>query len=141
MKPKMRVPPQPLAELQARYPKAVEDIYDQDSIVLGVAKPPSSNHKHIFECEDGWRLIVSRERSVKGELFLHLSASFCIPSAVHDRFEAFKKTREFTGVDAIVAETCRLVEERFRAISGDHKPMEFIGFTANFVPHWMRKDG
>ena len=65
--------PEPGFLLTKRYKDAVQRIY----LLKEMDGPnrPSINRKHVFDFQDGLRLIVSRERCDDGEVILHWSAS------------------------------------------------------------------
>jgi hypothetical protein len=67
--------PQPIDILQARFPKAIDHAHN---IFEDIRKPAkewaSSDRAHVFDFEDGMRLIVSRD--LADEEFIHVSASF-----------------------------------------------------------------
>lgn len=64
-----------LTALRARYPAAVAEIVNQADVVSGKVQSPSGDPVHVFDTPDGWRLIVSRERTPDGTVGVHLSAS------------------------------------------------------------------
>jgi hypothetical protein len=62
---------EPLRKMRERYPKALEDVYDAESINLGVMAPPGDQRKHVFDFHDGIRIVVSRDSLLDGR-FLHV---------------------------------------------------------------------
>jgi len=69
--------PRALAVQRRRYPAAIVDIFDhQEGLPSALAgELRRIDPVHVFDFEDGLRLIVSRERTLNGRLHLHLSAS------------------------------------------------------------------
>lgn len=65
--------PETIEEMRARYPAAVADIYDVES--LGTVRPPGMQRRHVFDYTDGLRLIVSTDRLSDGQVVSHFSAS------------------------------------------------------------------
>jgi hypothetical protein len=67
--------PESLAQLQARFAQALSPVYDVASegqaTMLGIGK----KRKHVFDCENGIRAIVSLDRNQAGETLLHISFS------------------------------------------------------------------
>ena len=60
--------------LEARFAAAFEGVYDADEIRRGDVKRPGQQRRHVFDFEDGMRMIVSRER-MGAECVVHVSAS------------------------------------------------------------------
>jgi hypothetical protein len=74
-----RVPfaPEPLARLRGRYSAALNPLVDHRDVGRGDwGPPPSGDAPHVFDTEDGMRLIVSRERFLDGREGVHISVSF-----------------------------------------------------------------
>ena len=73
--------PEPLERLQARFSAAIATEWDADDLTRKrLANPdhpdrPGQCRTHVFDTEDGYRLIISRERSQSEGLYLHVSAS------------------------------------------------------------------
>lgn len=116
--------PETLIDAQRRYPAAVAEVYDVESIKLGTVDPPSRHRRHVFDFADGLRLIISRERYEDGRLLVHVSASFACGSELH---------RQFPGLMEFMRLACR----RFWDVSGDRRVMRFVGITCGNVPHWL----
>jgi hypothetical protein len=66
--------PEPTIVLKARYPEAIKDIYDPRKIAAKPELAPSKKRKHVFDFEDGLRLIVSVDKNGMNQL-THYSAS------------------------------------------------------------------
>ena len=68
--------PQPLEVLRARYAAAIETLYDHFRVCAGKqSKPTDKPDVHVFDSEDGLRLIISRDRWIDGIDAVHVSAS------------------------------------------------------------------
>lgn len=123
--------PQPIEALKARYPAALRKVFD---CTKGLPRPrPGELYSQVFDCGDGIRLIVSRDRESESDIYLHVSASFV---------EGYPLWNELKGSGNAGQKTfIAMVEERFRELSGDDQPLDFHGFSAGKqVPHWRRKE-
>jgi len=67
--------PECLECMKQRFTKALESVYDQESIAAGKGPRPGQYRVHVFDFQDGYRLIVSREYSKDGGTSLHFSMS------------------------------------------------------------------
>jgi len=66
--------PEPFDMLKMRFIGAMEPVYEVDRILAGEARP-GTQRKHVFDFDDGMRMVVSRERA-GDEVVLHVSVSF-----------------------------------------------------------------
>lgn len=66
--------PEPTELLRLRYADAVKDVIDINRVAKKLVLPPSKFRKHVFDFDDGLRIIVSRD-SDGLRTFLHFSAS------------------------------------------------------------------
>lgn len=121
--------PLPLAQLQANYLGALVRVYDQRAVDAGAADDPGA--AHVFDCEDGLRLVVMRERTEDGWIAIHLSAGLGAPGELSTWLDARPAgMRAQTFLAVAVA--------RWREISGDTRtPMTLAGTSASGVPHWF----
>jgi hypothetical protein len=78
--------------LAKRYPAAVERVYDLHE--MWDKRRPGLNRQHVFDFEDGLRLIVSRERHDSDEVMLHWSASI---DEGHLQRPPFQDVQDFTN--------------------------------------------
>jgi hypothetical protein len=128
--------PESLASLQARYPAALEPIYDATAIMAGAIRP-GEIAANIFDFSDGLRLIISRDRLPDGQVVLHVSASQAEHSRMADELRLLagvKPKRE-------VIQTWLLdLPRRFRELSGDQRPLEFIGLSDRLIPHFFIRE-
>ena len=63
--------------LQGRFDKAMERVYDiEDMMSQDLADDrPGVKREHVFDFQDGIRMIISKDRTAKGRTFLHVSGS------------------------------------------------------------------
>jgi hypothetical protein len=129
--------PEPLDRLRARYPAALRPVFDGESIALGLGPDPGAEAAQVFDSEDGIRLIVAHcDLGGQVGVILHLSASID-PAAPLYR-ELLRSARHIWP-EWSQAEFCRLALARWREISGDDKPIDFVGYGgAKGIPHWFR---
>jgi len=128
-----RVPfnPQPIEELNRRYPAAVRDTYDVREIIEGRCIPPSANARHVFDTEEGLRLIISVEPLPPDfRSYIHMSASF-------NRPRCLPKTKSLKGADEVE----QWILETFKQISGTSRQLEFLGVSDGGIPHWVMERG
>lgn len=127
--------PETLERAKARFPDALETIWDVEAIRFSGAKRPGEDRRCVFDFHDGLRLIVSRERMDDGEIKIHMSASVDLDSGLAKRIRRGKLKQGMFGT---------LAQERFAAISGfgTVKPafVQFIGVSDKGVPHWHIKE-
>lgn len=125
--------PEPLGVLQSRYPAALVELFDAVSIVAHDAERPGQLRKHVFDCEDGLHLIINRERIPSGQIVLHVSAS------VYEDTPLFAELKAGSlGFPAFKL----LCERRFAEISGDTKPLGWLGLLGKKqIPNWYREEG
>ena len=122
--------PEPVESLRARYPAAVAEVIDIESVGLGTQVQPGRQRRHVFDFDRGVRLIVSREFFPDGRHALHLSASPQQGTEVYERVRAGRLD---------VQGFADLVVQLFRDISGDAEPLELVYISAGKgVPHWFR---
>lgn len=123
----MKPDPQPVSTLRERFQDALAEVFDIESIRLGVGVRPSDCRKCVFDFPDGLRLIVSKERMPDGALFRHFSAS-AHPGTTFYRWLA--KQRKLNRA-------LKIIKHRYRELSGDEREAEFVGLSENKgVPHW-----
>ena len=69
--------PESIESLKARYPEAMKDTYDPNDIKDDPTQSPGKQRKHVFDFEDGLRLIASRDQMKESELdpITHYSVS------------------------------------------------------------------
>jgi hypothetical protein len=122
-----------LDALRARYPLALEHVYDQVAIAAHGGIRPGEVAANLFLFEDGLYLIVSRERGPDGEMMIHFSASFKQDSAMDLQL---RERRKAIG-DRVGREWLRSIPARFRELSGDDRDVQFLGVSQQGIPHWL----
>lgn len=119
-----RVPwtPQPLAQLSARYLAAIAPFVDHRDARRADFEPPSGDPRHVFDCEDGLRLIVSRERCLDGREGVHISASFYLEAPPYVR----------TAEDQIA-----WITDRWQTLSRSTRSPELLMISEGNIPHFF----
>jgi hypothetical protein len=125
---------EPLKDLQARYPQALDFVYDSDAMRDSNAIRPGEVAAQLFDFEDGLRLLISLERRPQGTV-LHLSSSFETESELYGFFRKETETKSPTQVMELFIEMTR---RRFIELSGDAQPPPLIGMS-NFIPHFVKE--
>ena len=74
--------PEPIESLRSRFPKAIEETVDVESVLLGSAMNPTLLRKHVFDFEDHYRLCVSRDVKTNGNVVVHVSGG-CLIKPIH----------------------------------------------------------
>jgi len=124
--------PEPIESLRQRYPEALKKIWSVVEIETGLAENentdrPGLHRKHIFDFEDGWRLIVSKEslqgcgiKDIEDAMIIHISTS-----CTYKHHGAY--TLEDVENDSIA---------HWWALSSmDHITPNFLGLSNNKVAH------
>jgi hypothetical protein len=125
---KLPFEPESLERQRARYAAAVEPLYDQLSVAAERQPVPSGLRPHVFDSEDGLRLMVSREQTPDGRIVIHLSASVHPASALFWNARAgVVSPQDF--IDHVV--------ERWRAVSDSTATVRLIGISQKGCPHWF----
>jgi hypothetical protein len=126
---------EPLAAMKARYPKALEFLYDSTAIIQGNAIRPGECASSIFDFTDGVRLIISREQMPDGSVVLHLSASFKQGSVMQ---QTFRSNRAKYGMSDAALQWMTAAVTHFQEISGDRREPHFLGFSqGTIIQHWI----
>lgn len=117
--------PESIESAATRYWLAVKDVVDvRDVINSGGAGSPGKNRKHVFDFEDGLRMIVSRDRLSSDKVILHVSGS------MRDGDGGVVCEPNLNKLQSVVQ--CRL-----SALSGSVVDLELIHMSGGFIPHWM----
>lgn len=130
------IKPEPLEALRPRYPAAIATPYDLRKIDdLLVAGRPGTKQHHVFDFEEGIRLIVSREIMPDGRDSIHVSGSIHQGSEAGARMEAQCRA---TGTPAPAFD--QVIWKAFCELSGVHpetKPIMFARSPGKGVPHFI----
>lgn len=133
--------PEPLERLQARFAKALEPVYDVCLIAQGWQTRPGAYRRHLFDFEDGLRLLVSRERlplmgpdGRTAAVHLHVSASFEAGLALER--DLVRRLKRDHAHRVVTRWFVPLVERRFAQLSD--VPLIFHGLSSEKgVAHWF----
>lgn len=131
----MRLPhePQDLGALRRRYPSAIADLIEAAHVADGRARPPSERRRHVFDCADGLRLIISRDRYGPGRIGVHVSASVANGTTL-DR----TMRNHDVEIEIRLRTLLDLVVERWQLISGSMQKPELLGLSdGKGVPHFI----
>lgn len=105
---------------RARYKAALRDWYSAEKCAAGQQERPGNKAKHVFDFEDGIRLIISRDRN-NGKEYIHVSGS---------------GTDEYMS-DKGLFDAKRDMENKFRELCQKNVPMKFIVLSEGGIPHWI----
>lgn len=125
--------PESIETARARYHLALAQIYElEDQRNITPPHTPGNKPEHVFDFDDGIRLIVSREQMAGEDPVIHVSASF---DPGRSFYRLIRRTcSSIAEAQAMLRGAC---EARWREISGSAAPMQFLGFSpGKGVPHW-----
>lgn len=113
--------PESLLQLQARYKAAIQKTWDIAN--ADETTRPGNQRAHVFDCNDGIRIIISKDRDhITNKYYLHFSCSI--------------DEKTFTGIM-----NKKLIDkfvERFNEISGRNEKFPVVTFfTPKGIPHWL----
>lgn len=137
--------PESLEAMKARFPEAIEHPYDVDEIALRVELRPGMDRKHVFDFEDGIRLIISRDYERGRKPLLHFSGSVD-ENHIEDWKVKFGAAMQvlptpLLRLNFFFKRTLEIFPERFFQISGiDVRKREPDHVSSGYVPHWFLKD-
>jgi hypothetical protein len=116
--------PEPIQQLQGRFAACLTACYDLNKLATGQVPSkdrPGDKRENVFDCEDGLRLVVSRDL-YEGREVVHFSASV-------DR-AYYKGPMDRSLLNRMV--------ERFYELYGSRPALHFIGLTnEKGIPHWF----
>lgn len=120
--------PQPLEELKARYPKALEKLYIQLDVASGKRLRPAWNKDNVFDFLDGIRLVISKEQQPDGRLVIHIAGSVTdvLPEAI--------KQELFHIIDLTDTHIHHIVEH-YALVSGNLGALEVVGISNEKIIH------
>ena len=122
--------PQPVSILRARLVAALAEPVDVLGLLAGHGARPGELRQHVLDCEDGMRLIVSRDRMLDDTVQIHLSASINQPSALWNALARQRKP---------VRRFILLAEQRWRTLGGP--PVALYSLSdGKGVPHWLGRE-
>jgi len=120
--------PQPIEVLKQRFSDAVKNSYDVLKVAENSESRPGQKPEHIFDFQDGIRLIISRDRYKEKEV-LHFSASVFEAYPIEPGLPPRLYVAKFLGEC-----TAHIVE-----LSGcKTQDVKLVTITAGKgVPHWI----
>ena len=86
--------PESTAQLRARFPEAIKEIQDVLAIIKDRSLRPGLKRKHVFDFQDGCRLIISIDREGLIKLF-HVSSSINLEHGMKNKLK-FISQMEYT---------------------------------------------
>jgi hypothetical protein len=120
--------PEPIASMRARYAAARKTLYVQEDVAAGLVAPPSGFRAHVFDFEDGLRLIISRDRDPTGLVVIHLSASVVDDTPMY---------QHVCNGRIGMSEFFERVKIEWQTLSGSTLTPQLIGVSDKYVPHWI----
>lgn len=124
--------PESIESLRARYPDALRSVFNAEAVAFGGAPRPGQIRAHVFDSPDGVRLIVDREKSPGHPVYLHLTGSAQEGTPLRD---------DLRDGRASLADVLARILDRYRDISGDDRPLTFLGLSEDKgCPHWVRAE-
>lgn len=127
--------PETIEQLKSRFLKALETSWSVKRAIKDSDNTPGKKREHVFDFEDGIRIIISRDR-FEGIQVIHFSASF-------GNVESFMKTYPRQKGITLQEDKDRIVElmkKRFIEISGfpESERIKFLGtHGSKLIPHWI----
>lgn len=117
--------PEPLEQLQARYAQAIEKVWEPS---FGMMDTPGQHRENVFDCEDGIRIIISRDKKLfelntDSDTVIHFSGS------VNESI--------YTG--RLDESALRKMEQHYFEISQYRGAIMLIMFSPEKkIPHWVQ---
>lgn len=124
--------PEKIYDLKARYQAAIGPLFIQEEVIAG-AQRPGVLRQHVFDTEQGLRLIISREQTKDGREVIHFSGSVFGGRARVKINEYMKRSRNHIPGGKELMD--RFVRHAFGLISGG-KSGVCIGWSDMGVPHY-----
>lgn len=126
----LKFTPEPIKKLQQRFYKAIQPIWDANEINDDPeADRPGLHRNHVFDCEDGIRLIISKDKiggfkngvGTPEEKVIHFSCSF-----TNDKYKELHPEK--------ILQLCR---DRFMEISDNVWLYKLVAVSKAGVPHFI----
>lgn len=105
---------------QERYKEAIREPYSVAKVLKEQETRPGNKPKHVFDFEDGIRLIISRDYHKDSE-YIHFSGSV---SDTH-----------FKGI--VGKNILDMMLRKFKDLTGYEGQPQFGGITPGGIPHWF----
>lgn len=109
--------PEPLEKLKARFHQAIDIVWVMAENMKDV---PSNNREHVFDCDDGIRLVISTNK-IQQEENIYFQGSV---NEIH-----FKGKLDETLMGKFA--------DRFRQISGEEYDVYLLGLDKKAIPHFI----
>ena len=132
MSPTLEYHPEKSRDLRARFPQALTPICREGGYL------PDKDPKHIFDYEDGIRLIISQDECADGDgTFIHLSISVDPDSLVAERYAGMVESvgQSCAPVSPVMEQMIRDGVQRFSRLSGYCGDVHVVMVSARGVPH------
>jgi hypothetical protein len=129
--------PEPMAKLKERYPLAIKDIYDVLAVHFNNMQRPGEKREHVFDFQDGMRLIVSKDKMPGKAPYVHFSASIIPGTSLEEHIVVFVQGK---GLEFSMNVFKEMAELRFADLGdiGDKQKIIFLGFSEQKgAPHFM----
>ncbi len=120
--------PQPIAVLAGRFSEAIVEEYDATAVLHGAQEGPARKPQHVFEFEQGIRLIISIDK-IGAEAKLHVSASFNRERAMS--FIADGRLDQKKAIDFALGALNQITPSKLQ--------VDFLGMTSSGVFHFIGK--
>jgi hypothetical protein len=120
--------PQPLETLKDRFYDAIKRSFSVQKVIDKVEERPGSLPEHVFDFEEGIRIIISRDRYKEKEV-IHFSASLLGNYITDTRIPPRLQIAKFLGEATVL----------FAKLSGcKTSDVILIGFSdEKQIPHWV----
>lgn len=130
--------PHTVEEHKLRWPGAMVEVLDSESVKIGVSSEAAQREANLFDFQDGLRLIVSREQTLKDKQ-LHLIGTM-LPNS--ELWAIVCRDQHSSRPPKLSVEAFQqLIVERFEAIVDRPIALKFMGFGfRDHTPHWTAPD-
>lgn len=119
----LEIMPEPFEKMKARFPLALKNPIDVSSVLMGNARAASGRREHVFDFDDGMRMVVSIDKCGDVEI-LHASASGT---------KDYVKTVSSEGLDGFIED----VVLRLFGLIGKQQPEAQVMMTNEGVLHLL----
>jgi hypothetical protein len=129
---------EPLEQMQARFPEALEPIWDATDEAALELNRPGMHRAHVFDFQNGLRLLISRDVLDDIKPMIHVSASFEADSPFGKELEQHAMGLDFAHFLDLVTRNV----SRFYYLLADSKNgwLKLIGISTAGIPHWTVED-
>lgn len=110
-------------------------LYASADIRDGRITRPGVQRKHVFDLENGVRLVVSRERFLDGRIGVHISGSF------HDHIKAASVAANEPKLMDPVEALLKMIYSSWGLIAQTDRAAEYIGMSNQQIVHFFVEQG